>query len=272
MLRKQELEKQLELDLLPYSYVSYLKSLNEYTSFVDGSLMFRQIRAVKSDYEISKISLAAKLVDESFEYCVNIAKPDMSEIQLAAKLDQWLVENGHHGYIRTRAFNSALLNFSYVIGSFSSTLNIHFTPISGGGMSLKYPYGPSAKKIGKKPFFVDTCGNSNGYISDTTRTFILGQYDNETRDQIDALIQIKRKLHNELQPNSNLGDLYTEIMELARELKISDHFMGELKDKVPFLGHGIGLELDELPILYAKGKNAKQGNVLACEPKFIEII
>jgi Xaa-Pro aminopeptidase len=137
-------------------------------------------------------------------------------------------------------------------------------------MSLKYPYGPSAKKIGKKPFFVDTCGNFNGYISDTTRTFIIGQYDKVTRNQIDALIQIKQKLRRELRPNINLGKLYGEIFELAKELKISEHFMGDAEDKVAFLGHGIGLELDELPILYAKGKKAEQGNVLACEPKYIE--
>ncbi|MHA1975923.1 MAG: M24 family metallopeptidase, partial [Candidatus Hodarchaeales archaeon] len=58
--------------------------------------------------------------------------------------------------------------------------------------------------------------------------------------------------------------------DLAKELKISGNFMGEAEDKVKFLGHGVGLELDELPILYAKGGKAEAGNILACEPKYIE--
>ncbi len=260
----------LELDILPYSYTKYLESLNKKITFLDGSLLFRKIRAVKSDFEVNQIAQAATLVDQSFEYCVDIALPEMSEIELAAKLHQWLLENGHHGYVHTRAFNSALVNFSYVIGSSSSVLNIHFTPISGWGMSLKHPYGPSTMKLGKNPFFVDTCGNFNGYISDTTRTFAFGQFDRESKNQMDALIQIKQLLQKRLKPNVHLGDLYSETMELAKELHIFDHFMGETNNKVKFLGHGIGLELDELPILSAKSNVANQGNVLACEPKYIE--
>jgi Xaa-Pro aminopeptidase len=57
---------------------------------------------------------------------------------------------------------------------------------------------------------------------------------------------------------------------LAEELKIAHSFMGEGNDKVAFLGHGVGLELDELPILYAKGGLTEKGHVLAIEPKLIE--
>ena len=182
----------LELDFLPFSYVQFLKTLNKGLDYVNITPSLRELRAVKTNFEISLVEKAANLVDQSFEYCVEIASPEMTEIELAAKLDKWLLNNGHNGYITTRAFNSALLNFSYVIGKASSTLNIHFTPISGWGLSLKYPYGPSTQKIGKNPFFVDTCGNFNGYISDTTRTFILGKFDSETKGQIEALQNIKQ--------------------------------------------------------------------------------
>ncbi|MHA1979261.1 MAG: M24 family metallopeptidase, partial [Candidatus Hodarchaeales archaeon] len=240
----------LELDILPYSYVEILRIQNSELNFVNISPGLRELRAVKTNYEIVQIETAAKLVDQSFEYCQKVASPETTEIELAAKLDKWLLNNGHHGYITTRSFNSPLLNFSYVISKSSSTLNIHFTPISGWGLSLKYPFGPSNQKIGRDPFFVDTCGNFNGYISDTTRTFVLGQFDAETKHQIEALQQIKQLLMKELKPSANLGDVYTKSLDLAKELKISGNFMGEAEDKVKFLGHGVGLELDELPILY----------------------
>ncbi|MHA1978904.1 MAG: M24 family metallopeptidase, partial [Candidatus Hodarchaeales archaeon] len=228
----------LELDILPFSYVNYLESTKNDVSFLNGSEILRKKRAIKSEYEISQISQAASLVDLSFDYCMEIAKPEMSEIDLAAKLDNWLLKNGHQGYIATRSFNSALLNYSYVIGKYSSTLNIHFTPISGWGLSLKFPYGPSNKKIGKEPFFVDTCGNRNGYISDTTRTFVCGKFDPTTKEKLNALIQIKEYLNRVLKPKADLGKIYRESMALAEELGIYENFMGETDDKVAFLGHG----------------------------------
>ncbi len=260
----------VEEDYLSYSFVKYLRDINQTIQFLDGSQLFRELRSIKSKYEIFMIKKAAKMVDESFLYCCEIAKPDMSEIELASKLDSWLLNNGHGGYITTRAMNSALLNYSYVISSHSTSLNIQFTPISGYGLTLKYPYGPSNQKIGRnRPFFVDTCGNWQGYISDTTRTFICGKFDKETLNQLIALEQVKEFILKNLTPMKNLGDLFLEVMELSKELKIYDCFMGTHSDKSVFLGHGIGLELDELPVFYAKGPDLCVGNVLACEPKII---
>jgi len=259
----------LELDIIPFSYAKYLESTKK-VLITNGGDVLRNLRAIKSKYEISQISQAASLVDSSFEYCKEIASPEMREIDLAAKLDHWLLKNGHQGYITTRGFNSVLLNYSYVIGKSSSTLNIHFTPISGWGLSLKYPYGPSTQKLGNGPFFVDSCGNHNGYISDTTRTFIFGHFNKRTKEKMEALIEIKEYLKRVLRPKADLGDIYEESMDLAKELNIYDNFMGESQDKVAFLGHGVGLELDELPVLYIRGSKLSEGNVLACEPKYIE--
>ena len=261
----------IEEDYLSYSFVKYLRDNNQNIQFLDGSQLFKEIRAIKSIHEISMMEKAAKMVDESFLYCCEIAKPEMSEIELSSKLDTWLLNNGHGGYITTRAMNSALLNYSYVISSYSTSLNIQFTPISGYGLTLKYPYGPSHQKIGKKPFFVDTCGNWQGYISDTTRTFICGKFDKETLNQLIALEQVKEFILKNLIPKKNLGDLFFEVMELSKELKIYDCFMGTKLDKSAFLGHGIGLELDELPVFYSKGPDLCVGNVLACEPKIVVI-
>ncbi|MHA1969943.1 MAG: M24 family metallopeptidase [Candidatus Hodarchaeales archaeon] len=259
----------LENDILSHSFIEFLKNTASGIKLVDGSQIFRSIRSIKSKFEINQIKKAASLVDESFEYCTQIANPNMTEIELASLLDSWLLNNGHSGYITTRAFNSPLLNYSYVISSRSSTLNILFTPISGYGLSTKYPYGPSRQKLGKnQPFIIDTCGNHIGYISDTTRTFVCGHFDKDTREQQNALKQIIEFLKRSLKPQRNLGKLYNEVMELSKELRIDNQFMGTNKDRVAFLGHGIGLELDELPIFYPKGPDLISGNTLACEPKF----
>ena len=258
----------IEKEVLSYSFVQFLQSKAKNIQLVDCSSVLRELRSIKSKYEINQIERAAKLVDQSLEHCTEIATPEMTEIELAIRLESWLLENGHDGFITTYGFNAELLHCAYVISSQSSILNIHFTPISGRGLTLKYPYGPSRRKLGNSPFIVDTCGNSRGYISDTTRTFICGKFDVETHNQLQSLRQIKQFLQRTLKPNVNLGDLYNDVMELSKELKIYDHFMGTSTDRVAFIGHGVGLELDELPVFYKKGPNIVAGNVLACEPKF----
>lgn len=259
----------IEKDILSSSFVDFLQLKSKNIQLVDGSSIFRDLRSKKSKYEINQINKASQLVDQSMEYCTEIATPEMTEIGLASLLEAWLLENGHDGFITTRAFNSELLHYAYVISSSSAILNIHFTPISGGGLSLKYPYGPSRQKLKRKrPFIVDTCGNCRGYISDTTRTFICGQFNKKTLDQLESLQEVKKFLQNKLKPNINLGDLYNDVMELSKELRIYDNFMGSSSDKVAFIGHGVGLELDDLPVFYAKGPDLVTGNVLACEPKF----
>jgi Xaa-Pro dipeptidase len=260
----------IEGDVIPFSLVTFLQSKAKGTRLVDGSNLLRQIRSVKSDYEIDLMDRAATLVDESFEYCTEIADPDMTEIELALRLDSWMVEKGHAGFITTRSFNTAMVQYSYVVSSGGSTLNTYFTPISGQGLSLKYTFGSTRKKLGKnRPFIVDTVGNCQGYLSDTTRTFVCGQYSPEIRDQLDALSQIKQLITRFMKPGNNLGELYLEVMNLSKELGIHKNFMGTDSDKVVFLGHGVGLELDELPVFYSKGPNLSLGNTLASEPKII---
>ncbi|MFW9943484.1 MAG: M24 family metallopeptidase [Candidatus Sifarchaeia archaeon] len=260
----------IEGDVMPYSLVTFLQSIAKDTRLVDGSNLFRQIRSVKSDYEIDLMQKAATLVDQSFDYCTETVDPEMTEIDLALRLDSWMVERGHAGFITTRTFNTAMVQYSYVVSSGGSTLNTYFTPISGQGLSLKYTFGSTRRKLGRnRPFIVDTVGNCQGYLSDTSRTFVCGQFAPEIRDQLDALSQIKELIIRSMKPGNNLGELYSEVMNLSEELGIHENFMGTSSDKVVFLGHGVGLELDELPVFYSKGPDLSLGNTLASEPKII---
>ncbi|MHA2002997.1 MAG: M24 family metallopeptidase [Candidatus Thorarchaeota archaeon] len=260
----------MEADVIPFSLMSFLQSKGDGIHFSDGSDMFRKIRSRKSDYEIELIEAAARIVDQSFEYCTEIATPEMTEIALSMRLDAWMVENGHAGFITTRSFTSEMLIYSYVVSSSGSTLNTFFTPVSGVGLSLKYPLGPTRQKLGRnRPFLVDSCGNMKGYHSDTTRTFICGRFDDDLSNKLDSLSQVKNFLLREMKPGTNLGDLYGDVIELSIELGIHDQFMGVDENKVSFIGHGVGLELDELPIFYSKGPDLEPGNVLACEPKIV---
>jgi Xaa-Pro aminopeptidase len=267
---KKDTQIALEGDIVPYSFVTFLQSKADGIELVDGSQMFREIRSRKSEFEVGMIETAAKQIDGSLTYCSEIATPEMTEIELSTRLDGWLVDQGHAGYITTRAFNSSMLIYSYVVSSDASTLNTLFTPISGQGLSLKYPLGPTRRKLGKnRPFLVDSCGNCNGYISDTTRTLVCGRFDDRSLERLTALQEIKKYIAKTMRPGYSLGTLYTEVVELSKELGIYEQFMGPENDKVVFIGHGVGLELDELPVFYSRGPLLEEGHVLASEPKLI---
>jgi Xaa-Pro dipeptidase len=72
-----------------------------------------------------------------------------------------------------------------------------------------------------------------------------------------------------VKPGRSCSDLYKEIIVLVKERGFADHFMGFKKNRVPFVGHGLGLELDEYPVIAPNFKEEFQENMIyAFEPKF----
>jgi Xaa-Pro aminopeptidase len=71
-------------------------------------------------------------------------------------------------------------------------------------------------------------------------------------------------------PGLPCSDLYHLSLQIVRRRGLEDNFIGTKKKQAPFVGHGIGLEIDELPLI-AKGFThpLETGMVFAFEPKFI---
>ena len=71
-------------------------------------------------------------------------------------------------------------------------------------------------------------------------------------------------------PSATGGELYDLAVGLAAELGYGEYFMGHGDERIPFVGHGVGLELDEYPFL-ARGQDMplEKGMVIALEPKLI---
>jgi len=104
-----------------------LNSLKGGKPLVNITPNLRELRAIKTNFEINQIEKAAKLVDQSFEYCIAVASPDMTEIELCTELDSWLLKNGHSGIVTIRGYNNTLSNYTNVVTSNSATLNTFFT-------------------------------------------------------------------------------------------------------------------------------------------------
>ena len=262
----------LELDIVPYKTVNYIKKAFGDPNIIDISTILRQIRSVKSLEEQKVMREAAKQTDESFEYIAEYIVPGVTEVELSAKIESFLRNKGHPGLVNIRKFQHNYTTLSYVMaGESTNSLNTSFGPVSGTGLNRMHMNGPSNRKIkNNEAVLIDTTGVIGGYTADETQTFFVGNPDNKLIQAYDAACEVHKLAKTLLVDGGFIPDIFTKMEELVHELGFSANFMGLGQDKVAFIGHGIGLELDEFPVITPSYQQKLiKGQIIALEPKFI---
>jgi Xaa-Pro dipeptidase len=137
------------------------------------------------------------------------------------------------------------------------------------GLGPAFSQGAGLKVIRPhEPISVDSVGCYNGYFIDQTRMFSLGEPAAEVRGAFQALLKIQESIVERAQPGVQCEQLYSWALEEANRLGYNTQFMGSDQKRVPYIGHGVGLELDELPVIGQKFDwPLEPGMVLALEPK-----
>lgn len=262
----------LELDILPYKTVKYIQKALGNPELVDISDKLRAIRSVKSDREIEILKQAVQQTDESFEYIRDKIEPGLTELELSTQIEAFLRRQGHPGWVQVRTFQHNLTTTSYVMaGESTATLNSFFGPVSGQGLCKMHKNGPSRRKIKEgEAVLIDTTGVVEGYVADETRTFFVGQVPDLLAQAYENAKMVQNKTAKIMIPEVHVATVFEELNEVSREFGMYDNFMGIGENKVPFIGHGVGLELDEYPIITDKfDYTLQEGNVIAMEPKYI---
>jgi Xaa-Pro dipeptidase len=260
----------IEFDVLPISIFFYLKKLFPNSDFIDISGIIRNLRSVKSNYEIGKIRKAAHIVDLGMKHASEIIHPGMCEIDLAASIEKKMREEGHQGLVRSRSFGYELFYGHILSGKNGAMPSFLDSPTGGQGLSPAMPQGAGYKKIRKnEPVLVDYVGVWEGYIADESRIFKCGKLSPRLQDALDASCTIQRWIEKSLSAEEIPQDIFCGAQEIAKIAGFEKNFLG-LKEKIKFVGHGVGLELDELPVL-ASGciMPLKNRMTIASEPKFI---
>ncbi len=255
-----------ELDVLPAArYLDYARRLDGY-ELVDCSPQVRRLRAVKSAWELERIREASATMAQVGDRVRAVLREGMSELELAAEVEAWLRRQGHQGILRMRAFNGEIHYGMVAAGPSAAEPGGTDTPLVGAGPNPSVGKGSSARPIRRgEPVIVDLVGTSGGYASDQTRTFSLGPPPAELREAYEAARTILHRVAAEARPGVPASRLYDLSVELAGERR--EHFASF--ERVSFVGHGLGLEIDEPPFL-ARGYDEPlvEGMVFALEPKF----
>lgn len=260
----------LELDVLPANLYFYYQKLLAPIELVDISNLIRKVRAVKSPYEIEAIKDAAALNHTMFSHVKDFLREGITEIELASKLEAIYRQGGHQSFIRMRGFNLEIV-YGHLMSGWNLAVPSFFDgPTGGTGLNPSFPQSAGFKVIQRnEPVMVDYVGVLNGYMVDQARIFCIGQLPREMSKAYNIALEIQEMVREKARPGVLGSDLYQWAVQIANQNGLKEHFMG-YPEPVTFIGHGIGIELDELPVL-ASGYNLplEEGMVFALEPKFV---
>lgn len=259
-----------ELDVVPASSYFYYQKLLDPIQITDMSTMIRQVRGVKSPYEIEVIRDAAKLNYTMFSHVKEFLREGISEVEFASKLEGVYRQGGHQCFIRMRGFNMEIV-YGHMMSGYNLAVPSFFDgPTGGSGLNPSFPQGSGYKRIERnEPIMVDYVGVLDGYMVDQARIFCIGQLSPQLLYAYNVAIEIQELVKERAKPGVSCASLYEAALQIAKQNGLKEHFMG-YPDPVAFIAHGVGIELDELPVI-ARGYDVplQEGMVVAMEPKFV---
>lgn len=261
----------MELDVVPVSVYERWKSLLDIESFDDVWPLIRDLRLVKSPFEVIQVKKSGALCDHVFDKAREVIRPGMREVDIAAILEAEGRMVGHQGFLRMRGLNQEMMNL-YITHGLSGTIpSSGDVPIAGVGVTHAIAQGPSLNKVAKGvPVVIDYGGGYNGYITDETRPFVVGELKERFRKPYEVAKEIVEDATVYGKEGIDGTELFMRAEEKAKKAGLEEYFMGFGPGKVSFVGHGLGLEINELPVITPRHHIILQeGMVFAFEPKFI---
>jgi Xaa-Pro dipeptidase len=260
-----------ELDVLPArTYLGYARRLPG-LELADCSDVVRSVRAVKSPWDLGRMAAACEQVRRGAEAVPALIGAGVSEADVQLEVERVMRKAGHQGQLRFRGFNQEM-HYGQILGGPSGAVaGYSDSPLCGPGPNAAIGKGPDGHVLAPGDTVIaDLVGGHDGWLSDQTRTFAVGTPPADMAAAYDTALAILRAVEERLRPGAVPSALFALSEEMAAAAGLGEHFMGAGAERVRFLGHGVGMEIDELPIL-APGFDEPlvEGNVVAIEPKFV---
>ena len=261
----------LELDVLPAARYLRYRDLLPDAELVDVSDVLAGVRAVKSTWELTMIGKAAGQVAAAFAAAPALVAEQPTDRAIQIELEHLMRQAGHQGPLRFRGLNGQMFYGAVLAGPDGAIAPWADTPLGGPGPSAAVGKGPGGWEIRDgDAVTVDLVGGWEGYLADATRTFFRGTPNPQLAEALAVCESILAALEELMVPGTPAEQLYLRGLELATEAGFGDHWMGHGPGRVRFVGHGVGLEINERPFL-AQGFSDPLafGNVIAVEPKLV---
>jgi Xaa-Pro aminopeptidase len=195
---------------------------------------FQALRACKSDLEVEIIRKSINLSQKAFKAALRACTGDMRERDLAVSLDFEARRMGASG----PAFE---------------------TIVAGGSRAAMAHAHPSGRKL-RGATVIDWGIRFRGYCTDTTRTLSFGKLDSALRRAHRLVIEAQERALERIRPGIRAGEVDMAARDLIEKGGFGNHFGHSL-------GHGVGLEVHERPLLGPGSREVlEEGMVFTVEP------
>ena len=261
----------LEGDELPFTEYNRLAACFPETEVVScGTALIRQARSIKTPIEIEMFRRSGIAHAKAYEQIPSVYQPGMTDRQLSVEIERLMRLEGCLGIFRVFGQSMEIFMGSLLAGDNAAVPSPYDFALGGKGLDPSLPGGVSGTLLqAGQCFMVDMGGNFYGYMGDMSRVFSIGKLPEQAYAAHQTCLEIQEEIVAMAKPGTVCEDMYNKAIEIVTKAGFADYFMG-VGQKAKFIGHGIGLEINEMPVLAPRMKQELEpGMVFALEPKIV---
>jgi Xaa-Pro dipeptidase len=261
----------LETEVVPLALLERFRKYFPVRNVLSLDRAIARTRSVKSAYEIRRMERAGAIHRSVLEDGVpGMLREGMTEAEFGAGVYSMMVREGHHGIVRFGMFQTEIEVGQLGFGDSS------IYPAAFDGPGGCRGIGPAAPVLGSQSrtlrkgdlVFIDNACGFEGYQTDKTMTYMFGtSLPEEAVAAHRQCVELQDRMAAMMKPGILPLQVYSTVYE-SLPPGFLENFMGFGNRRAGFLGHGTGLQVDELPVI-SEGSTEplEEGMVLALEPK-----
>lgn len=235
-----------------------------------GSSLVRQARSVKTELEIELFRRSGLAHAKAYAQIPSVYRPGMTDRELSIEIERLMRLEGNLGIFRVFGQSMEIFMGSLLAGDNAAAPSPYDFALGGEGMDPALPGGANNTPLQEgQSLMVDLGGNFFGYMGDMSRVFSIGRLPQQAYDAHQLCLDIQDAIADMARPGVVCEDLYNKAIDMVTRAGMADYFMG-VGQKAKFIGHGIGLEINEAPVIAPRMKQELEpGMVFALEPKIV---
>lgn len=260
----------LEGDELSYTEYNRLASIFPDTEIVNGTPLIRQARSIKTPVEVEMMRRSAQAHSRAYQQIPSVYRPGMTDLEFSIEIERLMRLEGCLGIFRVFGRSMEIFMGSVLAGDNADHPSPYDFALGGEGLDPALPSGLNKTVLTEgMSVMVDLGGNFSGYMGDMSRVFSIGKLSDQAYAAHQVCLDIQEKIASIAKPGVICEDLYNTALDMATKAGFADNFMGT-SQQAKFIGHGIGLEINEAPVLAPRMKQELEpGMVIALEPKIV---
>lgn len=260
----------LETDVVSYNECVRLQNACGFRKMENASLFMRHLRMYKTPWEISQLRLSADRHVATYARIPDCYRSGMTDLRFQAEIEHQMRLHGSIGVFRAFGANMNIFMGSLLAGKNAETPSPYDFALGGAGQDAICPIGANGTLLQEgMAIMIDMAGNYTDYLTDMSRVYSLGALPELAYRAHQVALEIQQAIEAVVKPGVACADLYNRAYAMVEKAGLTPYFMGT-RQQAKFVGHGIGLEINEPPVLTPRSKEVLEAHMtFALEPKFV---